>query len=142
MIRRAEQGDASALANLMTQLGYPTVADEMSLRMRAIFDDKNFATFVAVDNGAVIGMIGVSVSASYEHNDRNGRIIALAVEKRWRRKGIGRILVAVAEGYLVRKNAGRIALTSGFTREDAHKFYESLGYKRTGLRFIKELSAR
>jgi ribosomal protein S18 acetylase RimI-like enzyme len=142
MIRPAEECDAAALAELMTQLGYATSADEMTSRLRAIFHDKTFATFVAVEADEVCGMIGVSASSSYEHNDRNGRIIALVVDARMRRRGLGRQLLAFAEDYLARENVGRIVLTSRFTREEAHKFYESLGYMRTGLRFMKQLPTR
>jgi ribosomal protein S18 acetylase RimI-like enzyme len=142
MIRLAEERDAPALAELMTQLGYATTIEEMSARLRAILDEKDFATFVAIQADEVCGMIGVSASYSYEHNDRNGRIIALVVRADMRRCGLGRELVAFAEDYLSRKNVGRIVLTSRFTREEAHRFYESLGYTRTGLRFMKQLPAR
>jgi ribosomal protein S18 acetylase RimI-like enzyme len=142
MIRLAQERDGPALAGLMTQLGYPTSASEMSARMRAIAADKSFATFVAVEAGEVCGMIGVSASYSYEHNDCNGRIIALVVDANMRRRGVGRELVAFAEAYLAGKNVGRIVLTSRFTRVEAHEFYESVGYVRTGLRFMKELPTR
>ena len=56
-------------------------------------------------------------------------------------RGVGRELIRFAEDYLAQKKVGRIVLTSRFTREDAHKFYESLGYVRTGLRFMKELAS-
>jgi len=142
MIRPAEERDAAELAELMTQLGYPTSPEEMANRMRHIFRDRSFATFVAVENDDVLGMIGLCISPSYEHNARNGRIIALSVEKRSRRHGIGRKLVAFAEDFFTREKVGRIAVRSHIRREDAHKFYESLGYERTGLRFIKDLPAR
>jgi ribosomal protein S18 acetylase RimI-like enzyme len=142
MIRAVEERDAPELAELMTQLGYPTSASEMASRLRAISGEKDFATFVAVEAGEVLGMIGISASYSYEHNDRNGRIIALIVRTDMRGRGLGRELVAFAEDYLGRKNVGRIVLTSRFTREEAHKFYEALGYERTGWRFIKQLPAR
>ena len=67
------------LAELMTQLGYPTSAEEMAGRMHTISRDETFATFVAAEGNDVLGMIGVSDCPSYEHNDRNGRIIALVV---------------------------------------------------------------
>ena len=142
MIRRAEEGDAPALAELMTQLGYPTRADEMRLRLRELLPAKTFATFVAVESLEVIGVIGLSISHSYEHNERTGKIVALAVDERWRRKGVGRKLIAAAEDYFASERVGRIAVTSHFRRSEAHEFYESLGYERTGFRFIKQLPAR
>jgi ribosomal protein S18 acetylase RimI-like enzyme len=142
MIRAAEESDAPALAELMTQLGYRTTAEEMRERLRAIFRHRDFTTLVAVEENEVCGMIGLSASVGYEHNDRTGRIMALVVHERIRSRGIGRALLAAAEDYFARVKIARVVLTSRFARERAHAFYESLGYFRTGLRFMKELPIR
>ncbi len=126
----------------MTQLGYPTTTEEMRERLRCIFRQRDFATFVAVEENEVCGMIGLSASVGYEHDDPTGRIMALIVDERMRGRGIGRSLLAAAEEYFARKKIVRVVLTSRFTREKAHAFYESLGYVQTGLRFMKELSTR
>ena len=139
MIRTADEGDAAALAELMTQLGYRTTAEEMRERLRSILRNPDFTTFVAMEENEVCGMIGLSASTGYEHNDRTGRIMALVVDERMRGRGIGRALLAAAEDYFAREKIVRVVLTSRFTRERAHAFYESLGYVRTGLRFMKEL---
>jgi ribosomal protein S18 acetylase RimI-like enzyme len=142
MIRAAEESDAPALSELMGQLGYQTTAEEMRERLRAIFLHRDFTTFVAVDDNEVCGMIGLSASVGYEHNDRTGRIMALVVHERMRGRGLGRALLAAAEDYFAREKIVRVVLSSRFTRERAHAFYESLGYVRTGLRFVKELPTR
>ena len=142
MIRPAEESDAPPLAELMTQLGYQTTAEEMRERLLFILPHGDFATFVAVEENEVCGMIGLSASIGYEHNDRTGRIMALVVHERMRGRGIGRALLAAAEDYFARARVVRVVLTSRFTREKAHAFYESLGYVRTGLRFMKELPIR
>ena len=74
----------------------------MRLRMAGILAEANFATFVAVEADKVIGMVGVSASACYEQNERNGRIIALVVRADMRKRGLGRVLVAFAEEYLAK----------------------------------------
>jgi ribosomal protein S18 acetylase RimI-like enzyme len=142
MIRAAEEIDAPALAELMTQLGYRTSAKEMRERLCAIFRHQDFTTFVAVEEDEVCGMIGLSASVGYEHDDPTGRIMALVVDERMRGRGIGRALLAAAEDFFAREKIARVVLTSRFAREKAHAFYESLGYARTGLRFMKELSTR
>jgi ribosomal protein S18 acetylase RimI-like enzyme len=58
-----------------------------------------------------------------------------------RRRGIGRALIAAAEKDFAQKGITRVALDTRLTREDAHKFYELLGYKRNGWRFVKQLPA-
>jgi ribosomal protein S18 acetylase RimI-like enzyme len=141
-IRVAEKNDASALAQLMCELGYETTKSEMQMRMERIATDERYRTFVAVLDGKVCGMIGTLTSLSYEHNDPGGRILALAILSKMRRCGIGRALIATAENDFTHRGIRRIALNTRLAREDAHKFYESLGYERNGWRFVKQLSGR
>jgi ribosomal protein S18 acetylase RimI-like enzyme len=132
--------DAAALAQLMCELGYETTKLEMQIRIERIAADERFRTFVAVLDGKVCGMIGTFTSPSYEHADSGGRILALATLSTMRRRGIGRALMATAEKDFAQRGIRRIALNTRLAREDAHKFYESLGYERTGWRFVKQLS--
>ena len=131
--------DAVALAQLMCELGYETTKSEMQMRMERIAVDDCYRTFVAVLDGKVCGMIGTLACPSYEHNDPGGRILALATLGTMRRRGIGRALIAIAEKDFAHRGIRRVALNTRLAREDAHKFYESLGYKRNGWRFVKEL---
>ena len=90
-------------------------------------------------DGCVCGMIGTVTYPSYEHDDPSGRILTLVTLSAARRRGIGRALIAAAENDFGQKGIRRVALDTRLTREDAHKFYESLGYGRNGWRFVKQL---
>ena len=138
-IRVAEMNDAAALAQLMCELGYETTKSEMQMRMERIAADDCYRTFVAVLDGKVCGMIGTLACPSYEHNDPGGRILALVTLGTMRRCGIGRALIATAENDFAHRGIRRVALNTRLAREDAHKFYESLGYERNGWRFVKQL---
>jgi ribosomal protein S18 acetylase RimI-like enzyme len=138
-IRTAGLNDAAALAQLMCELGYETTKSEMQIRMERITTDERCRTFVAVRDGKVCGMIGTVTYPSYEHNDPSGRIRALAILSTMRRRGIGRALIAIAEKDFAHRGIRRVALNTRLAREDAHKFYESLGYERNGSRFTKDL---
>ena len=138
-VRAVEATDMEALADLMSQLGYETRTSEMQMRMETIFANKNYATFVAVSKGEVCGMIGTFTCYSYEHNNPGGRILALIVSEQMRGRGVGEALIAAAEKDLAQKNIRRIAVNARFERTRAHKFYETLGYKKNGFRLVKEL---
>jgi ribosomal protein S18 acetylase RimI-like enzyme len=140
-IRDAELGDAVALADLMCELGYKTSSDEMEARLRPVLADSGFKTLVAVLDGRLCGMIGTLAHASHEHNDPSGRIIALVVLKSMRRRGIARQLIAAAENDFSARKITRIALTTRLTRENAHRFYQELGYVRNGFRYAKDLTS-
>ena len=141
MIRAAEVNDAATLAQLMSELGYETTKSEMQMRLEPIVTDERLRTFVAVCDGKVCGMIGTLTYPSYEHNDPSGRIVALVIKSTMRRCGIGSALIATAEKDFAQRGIRRVALDTRLTREDAHKFYESLGYERNGWRFVKRLPA-
>jgi ribosomal protein S18 acetylase RimI-like enzyme len=126
-IRNAELNDAPELAVLMCELGYETRRTEMETRLKLILSNPAYKTFVAIMDGCVCGMIGTLTYPSYEHNDASGRIVALVTSGTLRRRGIGRALVATAEKDFAQKGIRRVALDTRLTREDAHKFYESLG---------------
>jgi ribosomal protein S18 acetylase RimI-like enzyme len=138
-IRNAELNDAPELAVLMCELGYDTTRTEMETRLKLIFSNPAYKTFVAIMDGSVCGMIGTLTYPSYEHNDSSGKIIALIVSKKRRRTGVGRALVTAAEKDFATRNVTRLSLTTRFEREIAHQFYEALGYSRTGFRFAKNL---
>ena len=138
-IRAPEAGDMEALADLMTQLGYETRVSEMEMRMETILANKNYATFVAVSEGKVCGMIGTYTCYTYEHNSPSARILALVVSEKLRGRGVGEALIAAAEKDLAQKNIRRVAVNTHFKRTRAHEFYEKLGYAKNGFRLVKEL---
>ena len=138
-IRHAQPGDAAVLAQLMCELGYETKRTEMEPRLKLILSNPAHKTFVAVMGDCVCGMIGTLAYPSYEHDDPSGRILALVTLSAARRRGIGRALIATAETDLAQRGIMRVGLDTRLTREDAHKFYESLGYARNGWRFVKQL---
>jgi ribosomal protein S18 acetylase RimI-like enzyme len=138
-IRHAQPGDAAVLAQLMCELGYETKRTEMETRLKLILSNPAYKTFVAVMDCCVCGMIGTLAYPSYEHDDPFGRILALVTSSAARRRRIGRALIATAETDFAQRGIMRVALDTRLTREDAHKFYESLGYERSGWRFVKQL---
>lgn len=67
-IRSAALQDSSAVARLMTQLGYATSAEEMKERLAGILPHPDHMTYVAELEGEVVGMIGAGISRYYEKN--------------------------------------------------------------------------
>ena len=140
-IRDGELSDAPELTALMCELGYETTSAEMESRLISILNDPRYKTLVALNNDKICGMIGTVSASSYLHNDLSGRIIALVVSKELRQRGIGARLIATAEKNFIQRGSTRVTLTTRFDREEAHQFYEKVGYARTGFRFAKNLEA-
>jgi ribosomal protein S18 acetylase RimI-like enzyme len=138
-LREARPNDARQLAGLMCELGYETTTAQMKARLRRILSNSRYRTFVAEADNELCGMIGMLIYPSYEHDDLSGRILALVVSAKARRRGMGRKLVAAAEKEFVRNGVRRVAVNTRLTRKEAHRFYEALGYQRNGFRFVKQL---
>jgi ribosomal protein S18 acetylase RimI-like enzyme len=136
-IRRATVADSERIARLVTELGYPTSATQMRKRLEAILRDEDYDTWVACDNGEIVGFIGTRIGPLYESDDHYGQIMALAVAADHQRRGVGRTLMQAAESTLCERGARELVVTSGNHRAGAHAFYESSGYAFTGRRYKK-----
>lgn len=139
-LRDAALEDADELAELMNQLGYPTLPADMKHRMQSILADPHYDTIVAQQNNNVIGMAGAYVAKYYEKNGCYGRLVALIVGRSCRRKGIGSALVRAVENRLKARGAFTIIVNSHHSRSVAKPFYCHLGYEITGLRFVKSFN--
>ncbi len=138
-VRAYAPTDVASTADLMAHLGYPTSREEMAERMTRIGAREDFATFVAEVAGEVVGMVGAAIMPSYVRSAPNGQIMALVVAPSFRGRGAGALLMAQAEAWLAGKNVARVVVTSRHHRREARAFYERLGYRETGTRFVKAL---
>lgn len=138
-IRPLVAADAAAAAHLITELSYPTTTEEMAERLSTILALPDFAAFIAECDGNPVGMIGLQITPSFETNGKVGRIQVLVVDQRKRSMRVGRKLIAHAEAYIVSRGGDRAVLTCANRRKDAHRFYDAIGYDRTGIRFTRKL---
>lgn len=138
-IRPFTDTDLAPAASLVSELGYATTVAEMRLRMDRIARHPDHATFIAVADGRVVGMVGAFVTPSYEHDEPTGRLTAMVVGEPARGLGIGARLVAAAEAWVRARGCRVMMLNSHTRRAGAHAFYRRLGYSETGKRFVKKL---
>lgn len=138
--RRARAADAAALADLCTQLGYPSGPQEIAERLDALDRQTDTVVCVAEAGQQVIGWVQgtlteLLVAARYVE------IGGLVVDEQHRSRGIGRQLMAAAEQWARDQGCTEVRLRSNVIREGAHCFYEALGYRciKTSLTFQKDL---
>jgi GNAT superfamily N-acetyltransferase len=137
--RKARIDDSSAIARLVTQLGYPTTPLEMEERLKPLLSHPEDTTIVAEASGQVVGLVGAYLGHALEFDSTYGLLTGLVVDERWRGRGLGRTLMDHIERWLREQGASRVTLTSGKHRIAAHRFYEAIGYDATGVRFGKPL---
>lgn len=138
-VRTATLSDAEELAKLMGELGYPATADKMAARLQRVRGREDYATFVADEDGAIAGMIGLYVSPTLYRDDLDGAIAALVVSSDFRGKGIAGLLIDHGERWLYDRGVRLVSVKPSTRREDAHRLYKRCGYEHTGLRFTKVL---
>jgi GNAT superfamily N-acetyltransferase len=139
-IRNGTLEDATAVAVLLGELGYPTTAEDAALRIERMNALDDAQLFVAADDGdrSLLGLVSAQVLRGVMHaNEPVGHITAMVVASRARRCGVGRALVAAIEDWLRARGCAKVNVTSKISRGDAHAFYEGLGYDRGGFRFTR-----
>jgi GNAT superfamily N-acetyltransferase len=128
-IRRVKSGDATRLAELSGQLGYPATAMQIRERLRDIKPASDHAVLVAESpNAGVIGWLHVSRQPLVEMEIR-GEVNTLVVAEGQRSLGAGARLLAAAEEWARKRGCKDMSVRSNVVRERAHKFYERNGYE-------------
>ena len=138
--RKYESGDISAIRDILeNDLGYNCELNSLKNRVDEMMTRGNYQIFVACVGDKVVGYIGCVNYLAFELENEGMKIIALAVSKKYRRKGIGTQLLKTAEQWAKENNIEVVLLNSGLPREDAHTFYESQGYFKKSFGFIKKI---
>ena len=138
-VRHAAVSDAAAIAVLATQLGYPSETHQAAARLSDLQDHPNIQAYVAERDGRVIGFVGLQAFPAFHRDGLHGYVTALVVDAQVRGSGAGRALMQAAEAWFAEQGVKRVNLTTALHREDAHVFYEKIGYTNTGKRFTKIL---
>ena len=122
------EDDATRVAALSGELGYPATPEQIVRRLRAMAEHTQARAFVALDgNGRIQGWVHVYGRYHLE-SDRTAEIGGLVVAAESRGQGIGRALMGEAEAWARERGYGQVRLGSNVLRDDAHRFYQHLGY--------------
>jgi GNAT superfamily N-acetyltransferase len=138
-IRDAIVEDASMIAHLLDELGYPSQTDGVRQRLARLLPREDTRVFIAEHDAKLLGVLGVHRMPVLTSLNDVAMIVALVVTEQARRTGVGRRLVDRAEEEARVWQCGRLMVTSAERRADAHEFYQRLGFDYTGRRFVKSL---
>jgi len=127
-IRRARGTDATRLAVLSGELGYPTTTTEMTGRLRRVLPKPDHIVLVAETNREVIGWLHLSLYYLLE-SPSLAEVNGLIVGEGQRSAGAGAKLLAAAEAWARKKKCALMMVRSNVIRERAHAFYERQGFE-------------
>lgn len=136
-IRPVRREDLAALLELYVHLNPDNAAvPEDALLQPAwewILSDPNIYCFVADTDGVLTGSCLLAVLPNLTRGARPFGVIENVVTHReYRRQGIGARLMRRALQAAWDADCYKVMLLSGAWREDAHRFYEELGFTRGG----------
>lgn len=139
VLREALSGDSLAVAELLGELGYPSRPQQAAERIARIAADPATLLIVAEVQGELAGFAVLHVQNLVERDEPGCECAGLVVGKRFRRQGVGELLMSALENEARKRGAMHLVLNTAHRRSDAHAFYEALGYEHTGRRYAKEL---
>ena len=118
----------------------PRLPAQAAERIERIAADPATWLVVAELDGDVAGFGVLHVQNLVERDEPGVEVAGLVVGERFRRRGIGELLMQALEQEARARGGKTMVLNTAHRRADAHAFYEALGYEHTGRRYAKELT--
>ena len=142
IVRRAEPGDAPALAALAAAVSaepegwligdeWRSAGDERRY-IRAVRRHPDAAVFVAEEEGEIAGRL--SLGRDPHPASSHVADLGLMVDARFRRRGVGRALLDAAVAWAQESNVTKLELHVFPWNEPAIALYEDFGFEREGYR--------
>ena len=143
--RVAEVQDIPAILKLYSQ---PEIDDGTILSIaeaEAIFHRTSmypsYSLFVAELTGQVVGTFALLIMDNIGHLGAPSAIIeAVAVAPAFQKMGIGRSMMNHAFDIAKQNGCYKVTLSAHLKRNDAHKFYESIGFEKHGYSYRLNIS--
>ena len=136
LIRAARDEDADAVAALWTEAytGRGPGGRKVPYEREEFFESaRRGRVHVAEQSGALLGAVVFHPPAGRGRavaGDGEAELSRLAVAESARRRGVGRALARLCAGLAEEEGAVALALWSRPNQVEAHRLYESLGYRR------------
>ena len=145
-IRLAAEADLCAVLSLYAQLevgGENTASPSKAAEIfRKIESYPNYHIYIAEKDGEIWGTFSLAIMDNLAHfGARSGLIEDVVVDEKHRGKGIGKEMMRYAMDLCRQNDCYKACLSSNLKREDAHGFYESLGFQKHGYSFQVLLDA-
>lgn len=134
-------GEFAAVLELLEDLNDGVASDEGRMRQNwaKMKQYPYYKVFIAEDEDRIVGTFCLLICENIGHDGKKFAILENVVIKSGvRGQGLGRKMLGEALELAKRENCYKLMLSSNSQRQDAHRFYESLGFKRHGISFLVE----
>ncbi len=101
----------------------------------------DYKLFIAQTEQEIVGTFAILIMENIGHLGNPSAIVEdVAVSSKFQNKGIGKQMMAYAMEYAKSKGCYKLVLSSNLKRQNAHQFYESLGFEKHGYSFRVNLN--
>ena len=140
-VRPCLLADAPAVAELATELGYPTDAAQASGRLEWLLGRGEDAVFVVEEDGAVAGWIHVRETRALE-SEPMAEIAGLVVTAPRRGRGLGKALVRAGLAWAAGRGLPTVRVRSNVVRAETHRWYQAAGFEAIKTQRVFSRSSR
>ena len=139
MIREIQRGDCAAVARFWRELlDVPAATDESVIEtFERMSEDDRYRTFVAVEDGDVVGFITLVEVLSFDDPEGYVKMNGIAVAPEYQHRGIAQQLIERAESEARERGASSIGAASSFKRTGSQALLVKLGYEKSAYWFHK-----
>lgn len=137
-IKKVRRKDLPVLVELLAEMdGEPQLPAAHAQRVfREMTAYPSYASYFACVHGKPVGTFSLLVFPTLVHKGAFEALIdAVVVAPAWRGRGIGGAMMAEAMRLAAEGGCYKLMLSSNARREDAHRFYRSLGFRQHGVSF-------
>jgi GNAT superfamily N-acetyltransferase len=139
-VREATDADLPGILRVYAQPdlddGDVLALDEARAQLARIRQYPDYALYVAVEDGRVVGTFALLIMDNLMHRGAPSGIVEdVGVLPELRGHGIGKQMMQHAMALCAKRGCYKLVLSSNAKRTDAHAFYASLGFTQHGLSF-------
>jgi len=139
-LREATENDLPDILQLYSQLGQDDGAvlplDQAHRIFARIKTYPDYSLQLALLDNRVVGVFALLIMDNFGHMGAPSAVLEdVVVAADLRGQGVGRRMMEYANALCRRKGCYKMTFSSNINRVDAHRFYESLGFKKHGYSF-------
>jgi GNAT superfamily N-acetyltransferase len=138
-VRPASPEDAAAIAPLLAELGYPTEAEQVRVRLERILGNSTGGILVAEAGGVPAALIAYDLIDHLERPQPTLRITTLVTGADHRRLGAASVLLGAVERLARERGCERLEVTTRPQRKDALGFYLAAGFEERPRRLVRSV---
>ena len=144
-IRKAEEKDIPSILALYSEIDFSNEEPLSLQNAKVIFSQiqsyPNYHIYVALVQEEIVGTFALLIMDNLAHKGAPSGIVEdVAVSREWQGKGIGKQMMAYSMQKCKEVGCYKMALSSNAIRKNAHRFYESLGFRKHGYSFEVDIA--